>query len=33
MNVCLFDLNGEEEEFRYEALLYIVDLIEQVKDK
>ena len=33
MNVCLFDLNGEEEEFRYEALLYVVHLIEQVKDK
>lgn len=33
MNICLFDLNGEEEEFRYEALLYVVDLIEQVKDK
>ena len=33
MNVCLFNLNGEEEEFRYEALLYVVHLIEQVKDK
>lgn len=33
MNICLFNLNGEEEEFRYEALLYVVDLIERVKDK
>ena len=33
MNICLFNLNGEEEEFRYEALLYVVHLIEQVKDK
>lgn len=33
MNVCLFNLNGEEEEFRYEGLLYVVDLIERVKDK
>lgn len=28
MNICLFDLNGEEEEFRYEALLYVVYLID-----
>ncbi len=28
MNVCLFDLNGEEEEFRYEGLLYVVYLID-----
>ena len=33
MNICLFNLNGKEEEFRYEALLYVVHLIEQVKDK
>ena len=33
MNVCLFNMNGKEEEFRYEALLYVVDLIERVKDK
>lgn len=33
MNICLFNLNGEEEEFRYEALLYVVDLVERVKDK
>jgi hypothetical protein len=30
MNVCLFNLNGKEEEFRYEGLLYVVDLIERV---
>jgi hypothetical protein len=28
MNICLFDLNGEEEEFRYEGLLYVVYLID-----
>ncbi len=28
MNVCLFDLNGDEEEFRYEGLLYVVYLID-----
>lgn len=28
MNVCLFNLNGDEEEFRYEGLLYIVYLID-----
>ena len=33
MNVCLFDLNGKEEEFRYEALLYVVNLIERVMVK
>lgn len=33
MNICLFNLNGDEEEFRYEALLYVVDLIGQVKGK
>ena len=32
MNICLFDLNGKEEEFRYEALLYVVDLIERVQE-
>lgn len=30
MNVCFFNMNGEEEEFRYEALLYVVELIESV---
>ena len=30
MNICLFNMNGKEEEFRYEALLYVVDLIERV---
>lgn len=33
MNVCLFNMNGEEEEFRYEALLYVVDLIDRVVAK
>ena len=33
MNICLLNLNGKEEEFRYEALLYVVDLIEQVQGK
>ena len=33
MNVCLFNMNGKEEEFRYEALLYVVDLIERAQDK
>lgn len=28
MNICLFDLNGDEEEFRYEGLLYVVYLID-----
>ena len=28
MNVCLFNINGEEEEFRYEGLLYVVYLID-----
>ena len=32
MNICLFDSNGKEEEFRYEALLYVVDLIERVQE-
>ena len=33
MNVCLFNMNGKEEEFRYEAVLYLVDLIESVRTK
>ena len=28
MNVCLFNINGTEEEFRYEGLLYVVRLID-----
>lgn len=30
MNVCFFNMNGEEEEFRYEALLYVIELVESV---
>ena len=30
MNVCLFNMNGKEEEFRYEGLLYITHLIDSV---
>lgn len=33
MNICLFDLNGEEEEFRYEGLLYVVYLIDSCVEK
>lgn len=33
MNVCLFNMNGKEEEFRYEALLYLNALIERVCTK
>ena len=33
MNICFFDLNGKEEEYRYEALIYVVDLIDSVYKK
>lgn len=33
MNICLFDMNGEEEEFRYEGLLYVVYLIDSCVEK
>ena len=33
MNICLFNLNGEEEEFRYEGLLYVVYLIDSCVEK
>ncbi len=30
MNICLFNLNGKEEAYRYEGLLYVTNLVEQV---
>lgn len=33
MNICIFDMNGKEEAFRYEALLYITHLIDSVITK
>ncbi len=30
MQICLFDSNGKGEDFRYEGLVYVVDLIERV---